>query len=61
MLSGGINRVDPPYVIRVTGISVCPTLVGEGIEELASESRKAREWKKQHYGIDTEVSLELRS
>ena len=59
MIYGRINRIEPPYLIRVTGTSRCPPELRQEIDLLADIIRDAREWKKQHYGVDTDVSFDI--
>ena len=59
MLYGGMNQIEPPYLIRLTGTSKCPPKLREEFDILADVIREAREWKKLHYGVDTEVVFEI--
>jgi hypothetical protein len=59
MLYGDINAVEPPYVIRLKGTSLCNQELKQKIELLEKVIRDAREWKRQHYGVDTEVSFDI--
>ena len=59
MLYGGINEIEPPYLIRLSGTSKCSPELQRCIEQLSNVIREAREWKKQHYGVDTVVGFEI--
>ena len=60
MIYGGMNNIEPPYLIRLTGTSRCPLALKQHIHLLADVIREAREWKKQNYGIDAEVSFDIK-
>jgi hypothetical protein len=59
MVYGDINRVEPPYLIRITGTSKCPSAVREEIDLLAENIREAREEKLRLEGKDAEVEFEI--
>ena len=60
MLYGGMNEIDPPYVIRIDGTATSPAEVREAISELQLVISEAREWKRGHYGTDTDISFDIR-
>jgi len=60
MLYGGMNEIEPPYVIRISGAAACPAGVRDAISELQFVISEARKWKKRHYGKDTDVSFDVR-
>ncbi|HLY57940.1 MAG TPA: barstar family protein [Stellaceae bacterium] len=59
MLYGGINRIDPPYVIRIAEVSKCPAELRCDIDQLAQVIREAREDQRQRYGKAADVAFEI--
>jgi hypothetical protein len=59
MVYGGMSRIEPPYVVRVSDVGSAPVEVREYIALIASVIAEARTWKKEHYGEDVEVSIEV--
>jgi len=56
---GGINGVNPPYKIRITGTEALAPAIREEIELLAKLIQKHRVDYQRQNGTDVEVSLEL--
>lgn len=61
MIYGGMNGVEPPYVIRIVGTAHCRAGLKAEIDLLAEVIRDARAWKLEHYGVDVEVSFQIES
>ena len=59
ILYGSTNCIEPPYLLRLVGTSKCPTELRRRIDELAEVIGEAREWKRRHYGADTEVAFDI--
>ena len=59
MVYGGINRVDPPYLIRIRGTAKCPENIRQEVELWAGAIRKARADQRQRYGKETNVGFEI--
>ena len=59
MITGSINRIEPPYLIRITGTSKCSPALREEIEYLAGAIREARAEQRQREGKDAEVDFEI--
>src|SRR5258706_674096 len=57
MVWGGMNDVEPPYVVRVVNTARIPTEVREYISLMASIITDAREWRFRNRGDDIEVSI----
>jgi hypothetical protein len=59
IIYGGMNAVEPPYVIRITGTARCDDQLKGEIALLADVIRTARAWKLEHYGEDVIVSFQI--
>lgn len=56
---GGINKVQPPYLIRVTGARKLSAAIRKELETLAREIQEHREDHRRRRNEDVEVSLEI--
>lgn len=61
MIWGGMNAVEPPYVVRILNMKVLPKDVREEIELLKRCLDQARIEFKERKGHDIEVILETQS
>jgi hypothetical protein len=59
MIWGGINAVEPPYIVRVQNMSRLPKAVIDEIELVKHELAEARAEFNQRNGHDVEVQLEI--
>jgi hypothetical protein len=59
MVYGGMSRIEPPYVVRVSEVGSAPSEVRDHVALIAGVIAEARAWKKAHYGKDVEVSIEV--
>jgi hypothetical protein len=59
MVYGGMSRIEPPYVIRVSEVGSVSSELRDFIVLTASAVAEERAWKKTHYGEDVEVSIEV--
>jgi hypothetical protein len=59
MLYGTINRIEPPYLIRITGTSKCSPALQKEIALLADSIRRARVDQRERYGKDADVGFEI--
>lgn len=57
MIWGGINAVEPPYVVRISGLSTAPKEVRDEVELVSDALVEARIYRKRHNGDDVEVSI----
>ena len=57
MIYGGMNRVEPPYVVRITNINGAPKEVADYISLMISVIQEARQERLQRRGDDIEVSM----
>jgi hypothetical protein len=57
MIWGGINAVEPPYTIRISGLSTAPKEVRDHVELLKDVLVEGRIYRKRHNGDDVEVSI----
>jgi hypothetical protein len=57
MIWGGINAVDPPYTIRISGVSSLSKEVREEIELAKEDLANGRDYRKRHKDEDVEVSI----
>jgi len=59
MVYGGMSRIEPPYVVRISEVDSAPREVRDHVALIAEVIAEARAWKKEHYGEDVEVSIEV--
>ena len=57
MIYGGMNSVEPPYVVRITNISEVPKEVADYISLMISVIQEARQDRLRRRGDDIEVSI----
>ena len=61
MIWGGINAVEPPYTIHISGAEKLPKDVSEHVELVKKALAKARLEYQRRKGGDVEVSIESES
>lgn len=59
MIYGGMNAIEPPYVIRIIGTSGCPQKLKDEFALLDRVIREARAWRVEHYGDDRDVTFQI--
>ena len=59
MVWGGINTVEPPYTVRISGLSTVPKEVRDGVELAKEMLARGRNYRKRHNGDDAEVAIEI--
>ena len=59
MIWGGMNAVEPPYSIRITGLSTAPSEVRDEVELAKNDLAKGRDYRKRHDGDDVQVSIDV--
>ncbi|WP_296379709.1 hypothetical protein [Reyranella sp.] len=59
MVYGGMSRIEPPYVVEISEVDAAPQEVRDHIALIAQAVATARKWKKERYGDDVEVSIEI--
>lgn len=59
MVYGGINEIEAPYLVRITGTANCGDDLSAEIQLLADAIRDARVWRLEHYGVDVDVSFRI--
>ena len=57
MIWGGINPIEPPYLVRIVGVANAPGAVIDTIRQLAEAVQKAREEHIARTGTDVDVTL----
>jgi hypothetical protein len=57
MIWGGINAVEPPYTVRISGLSAAPKEVHDHVELVRGMLAEGRIYRKRHNGDDVEVSI----
>jgi RNAse (barnase) inhibitor barstar len=57
MIWGGINAVEPPYTVRISGLSATPKEVHDHVELVRDMLVEGRIYRKRHNGDDVEVSI----
>jgi hypothetical protein len=58
MIWGGINAVEPPYTIRISGTAMLPNDVREYIEAVKQALARGRLDYQSRQGSDVEVSIQ---
>jgi hypothetical protein len=61
MIWGGINAVEPPYTVRISGLSATPKEVHDHVELVRGMLVEGRIYRKRHNGDDVEVSVVIAS
>ncbi|MEI9997494.1 MAG: barstar family protein [Rhizomicrobium sp.] len=59
MIYGGVNAIEPPYIVRVKGIGKVPTEVQTEVELASKYLAQARQDYRASRGQDIEVQLEI--
>jgi hypothetical protein len=59
IIYGGMNAVEAPYVVRITGTKNCDATLKEKLATFSEAIIGARAWKLKHYGTDVEVSFRI--
>jgi hypothetical protein len=57
MIWGGINAVEPPYTVRISGLSTAPKEVRDHVDLVKDVLLDGRIYRKRHKGDDVEVSI----
>ncbi len=57
MIWGGINAVEPPYTVRISGLSAAPQEVRDHVQLVSDVLVDGRIYRKRHKGDDVEVSI----
>jgi hypothetical protein len=57
MIWGGINAVDPPYIVRISGLSAVPLQVRDEIQLASDILVDGRCYRKRYRGDDVDVSI----
>lgn len=58
MIYGGMNSIEPPYVVRIANISGVPKEVADCISLMISVLQEARQERLHRRGDDIEISIE---
>jgi hypothetical protein len=61
MVWGGINAVEPPYTVRISGLSAAPEEVRNHVQLVSDALVDGRIYRKRHRGDDVEVSIVITS
>jgi hypothetical protein len=59
MVFGGINEIEPPYVVTINGVAAVPECVRSEIEVARDAIMEARETYRSPKGHDVDVRLEI--
>jgi hypothetical protein len=59
MIWGGMNSVEPPYAVLVSGLAAAPKEVRDYVELVKEALWEGRVYRKRHNGDDVEVSIEI--
>lgn len=57
MIWGGINAVEPPYTVQISGLSAAPQEVRDHVELVSNALVEGRIYRKRHKGDDVDVSI----
>lgn len=57
MVWGGINAVEPPYTVRISGLSAAPQEVRNHVQLVSDVLVDGRIYRKRHRGDDVKVSI----
>ncbi|HEX7920640.1 MAG TPA: barstar family protein [Bradyrhizobium sp.] len=59
IIYGGMNEVEAPYVVWITGTERCDATLKEELETFSEAISEARAWKLKHHGTDVDVSFRI--
>jgi RNAse (barnase) inhibitor barstar len=59
MIWGGINALEPPYTIRISGVSALPKQVHDEIDMAKQDLARGRKDFRSLRGDDVEVAIEI--
>ncbi len=59
MINGGINKLKPPYVVRVYNMGCVPADVAEEVGWAIDGLTSSRAYIREHRGYDVNVSMEI--
>jgi hypothetical protein len=59
IIYGGMNAVEAPYLVRITGTANCDASLKEYLMTFSEAISRARAWKLKHYGTDVNVSFRI--
>ena len=59
MIWGGMNAVESPYTIRISGLSMVPSEVRDYVGLVRDVLAEGRNYRKRHQGDDVEVSIQI--
>lgn len=59
MIWGGINELDPPYIVRIENLSLTSEEIRDHVEDVREYMSRAREEYRTQKGKDIEVEFEL--
>ncbi len=57
MIWGGMNAVEPPYTVRISGLSAASQEVRDHVQLVSDLLVEGRIYRKRHKGDDVEVSI----
>jgi hypothetical protein len=57
MIWGGINAVEPPYTVRISGLSAAPQELCAYVQLVSDVLVDGRTYRKRHKGDDIDVSI----
>lgn len=57
MVWGGINAVDPPYIVRISGLSAVPQELRDEVQLASNLLVEGRIYRKRYRGDDVDVSI----
>jgi len=57
MIWGGINAVEPPYTVRISGLTAAPQEVRDHVQLVSDVLVNGRIYRKRHNGDDVDVSI----
>jgi len=59
MVWGGMNAVEPPYTVRISGAEKLPASIESAISDVINALRRGRSWRRDNRGSDVDVNVEL--
>lgn len=57
MIWGGMNAVEPPYTVQISGLSTSPKEVRDHVQQVGDLLVNGRIYRKRHKGDDVDVSI----
>jgi hypothetical protein len=59
MVWGGMNEVEPPYTVRISGTANLAPDIRAAVDEVIDSVKEGRSWRRDNRGEDIDVNVEV--